>query len=87
MEQGEGELRAYHVPRECQSRLGLAYPPVARRLRQVKMEHLNLTTYLLVQAFACLGQGVSTLGLLMVTTFISDSHVLPIPLDPSSRPP
>ena len=30
-----GELRAYHVSRECQSGLGLASPPVARRLRQV----------------------------------------------------
>ena len=30
-----GELRAYHVPCECQSGLGLASPPVARRLRQV----------------------------------------------------
>ena len=47
----EGELRAYHVPCECQSGLGLAYPPVARRLRQVKLKHLNLATYPLVQAF------------------------------------
>ena len=31
----EGELRVYHVPCECQSGLGLASPPVARRLRQV----------------------------------------------------
>jgi hypothetical protein len=31
----EGELRVYHVPSECQSGLGLASPPVARRLRQV----------------------------------------------------
>ena len=30
-----GELRAYHVSCECQSGLGLASPPVARRLRQV----------------------------------------------------
>ena len=30
-----GELRAYHVPCECLSGLGLASPPVARRLRQV----------------------------------------------------
>jgi len=30
-----GELRAYHVPSECQSGLGLASPPVARRLRRV----------------------------------------------------
>jgi hypothetical protein len=27
---GEGELRVYHVPSECQSGLGLASPPVAR---------------------------------------------------------
>ena len=31
----KGELRAYHVPRECQSGLGLASPPVAQRLRRV----------------------------------------------------
>jgi hypothetical protein len=30
-----GELRAYHVPRECQSGLGLASLPVALGLRQV----------------------------------------------------
>jgi len=30
-----GELRAYHVSRECLSGSGLASPPVARRLRQV----------------------------------------------------
>jgi hypothetical protein len=48
---GEGELRAYHVPLECQSGLGLAPSPVARRLRQVSSEHLNLATYLLVQAY------------------------------------
>ena len=41
----EGELRAYHVPCECQSGLGLAYPPVAHRLRQVRLKHLNLATY------------------------------------------
>lgn len=45
-----GELRAYHVSRECQSGLGLASSPVARRLRQVSSKHLNLATYLLVQA-------------------------------------
>ena len=44
------ELRAYHVSRACQSGLGLASPPVARRLRQVSWEHLILATYLLVQA-------------------------------------
>jgi hypothetical protein len=31
----EGELRAYHVSCECQSVLGLASSPVARRLRRV----------------------------------------------------
>jgi hypothetical protein len=31
----EGELRVYRVPSECQSGLGLASSPVARRLRQV----------------------------------------------------
>jgi hypothetical protein len=82
----EGELRAYHVPRECQSGLGLAYPPVALRLRQVRLKHLNLATYLLVQAFVCQMTDVSILGLSILTTFISDSHVLPLPLDPSSRP-
>jgi hypothetical protein len=41
----EGELRAYHVPRECQSGLGLAYPPVALRLRQVRLKHLNFATH------------------------------------------
>jgi hypothetical protein len=45
MKQSEGEQRAYHVPRECQSGLGLAYPPVAHRLRQVKLKHLNLATH------------------------------------------
>jgi len=46
-----GELRAYHVPLECQSGLGLASLPVAQCLRQVSSEHLNLATYLLVQAY------------------------------------
>ena len=32
---GWEKLRAYHVSCECQSGLGLASPPVARRLRQV----------------------------------------------------
>ena len=30
------EIRAYHVPRECQSGLGFASPPVAHHLRRVK---------------------------------------------------
>jgi hypothetical protein len=72
---------------ECRSGLGLASPPVARRLRQVRLKHLNLATYLLVQAFVYQMTDVSTLGLSTLTTFISDSHVLPLSLDPSSRPP
>jgi hypothetical protein len=42
----EGGLRAYHVSCECQSGLGLASPPMARRLRQVSSDHLNLATHL-----------------------------------------
>ena len=45
-----GELRAYHVPREYLCGLGLASPPVARHLRQVSQEYLNLTTRLLAPA-------------------------------------
>src|SRR6266536_3405307 len=46
-----GRIRAYHVPRECPSGLGLAALPVARHLRQMSSKHLNLATYLLVQAY------------------------------------
>jgi hypothetical protein len=35
LESPVGELRAYHVSCECQSGLGLASSPVARRLRRV----------------------------------------------------
>ncbi len=45
-----GGLRAYHVPRECLCRLGLASPPVVHHLRQVSEKHLNLTTCLLAPA-------------------------------------
>jgi hypothetical protein len=82
----KGGLRAYHVSSECQSGLGLAYSPVARRLRRVRLKHLNLATCLLAQAFACRVTDSSILGLSILTTFISDSHVLPLPLNPSSRP-
>lgn len=49
----QGELRAYHVPRECQSGLGLASLPVAQHLRQASPKRLNLATCLLAQAFSC----------------------------------
>src|SRR5207245_9684651 len=41
-----GRIRAYHVPRERQSRLGPAALPVARRLRQMTLEHLIFTPVL-----------------------------------------
>jgi len=41
---------------------------------------------ILVQAFDCRWTAISILGLSSLTTFISDSHMLPLPLDPSSRP-
>ncbi len=46
----KGELQAYHVLHEYQSRLGSAFSPVAHHLRQRRFESLNLATYLLVQA-------------------------------------
>jgi uncharacterized lipoprotein YmbA len=61
-----------HRGRAHQLELGLAYPPVARRLRQVRLKHLSLATYLLVQAFVYQMTDVSTLGLSILTTFISD---------------
>jgi hypothetical protein len=52
-----GGLRAYHVPRAYLCGLGLASPPVAHHLRQVREEHLNLTTGLfgpsVSASFAC----------------------------------
>jgi hypothetical protein len=45
-----GEMWAYLVPCEYQNGLGLAYSPVVLRLRQVKIQHLHLTTCLLAQA-------------------------------------
>lgn len=45
-----GEVWAYLVSCEYQNGLGLAYPPVALHLRQVKLQHLHLATRLLAQA-------------------------------------
>ena len=77
-----GERRAYHVPLEYLRGLGLAYLPVVHQLRQVSKKHLYLTTYLLVQATR--NYPLSTFGLLGLTTFISDSHMLTLPRYPSS---
>jgi hypothetical protein len=60
--------------------LGSACPPVTRHLREAMRENLHLVTYLLVQAF-------SPFGLLVLTTFIGDSHLLAMSPNPSSRPP
>ena len=57
--------------------LGLACSPGVLRLRQVTVEHLALTPYLLVQAS-------SLLRLSKFTTFISDSPELTLPRHPSS---
>lgn len=45
-----GEVWAYLVPCECQNGLGLAYSPVALRLRQLITQQLHLATCLLAQA-------------------------------------
>lgn len=50
-----GEVWAYLVPCEYQNGLGLAYSPVALRLRQIITQHLHLTTCLLAQACQHLG--------------------------------
>jgi hypothetical protein len=75
-----GEIRAYHVPSNCQSGLGSPYSPVAVMSTTEENETSVPATYLLVQAD-------SILGLSFVTTFIGSSRVLAVPLNSSSYPP
>ena len=46
-----GEVRGCHVPQKYPDRLGAAFTPKARHLRQRSVKSLYLAIYLLVQAF------------------------------------
>ena len=79
-----GENRVYPVPCRYPCRVDLAFPPVVHHLRWVIADHPTLTTCLLAQA--CEPALVNSFGLLNVTAFISDSHVLVLLHHPGSRP-
>ena len=64
-----GAIQAYHVPQRYLSGLGLAYPPVALRLRQVMQKHLCLATYRFGQS------EISIFRSLDLTTFKLAIHI------------
>ncbi len=66
--------------------VGLASPPVDLDLRQETGQFLYPSTYLLVKPRTG-NQSFSTFGLLFLTTVISDSRMLTILPNPSSRRP
>jgi len=85
-----GELRAYHVPRRYLSGVGCASLPVARHLRQGTIQPLHLATYrfgssLHERTTLRCARLHSTVGLSLITTFISTSLSLTRPLAPRPR--
>jgi hypothetical protein len=73
-----GELRTYHVPLVCLDGLGSACSPV------MLMSPMGETGYPHAHHVPFWFKPVSTFGLFALTTFISSSHVLAIPSNPSA---
>ena len=82
----EGELRAYHVPRERQSRLGLACLPVARASASGDMVAPELGHLPFGPSLCLLEQATASLACLASRHLSAIHNVLTLPLDPSSRP-